>query len=730
SDDSGMPVVVMQFTVKNTSSKPVEAYLTGLLENAVCLDNRTTFSGKRINKIVNGKGFTFLECSVEKEEIKGEKRPDKTFEDWNKSDYTDWTTEGTAFGNGPIRKTDIPSYQGDVGGDTERVVNSHATAPGASTQDRDKAKGKLISNLFTIDRNYINFWIGGGSRKGQTCINLIVDNKVVHTKTGQDNNQMTLQSFFVKNWEGKEAHLEIVDSYDGGWGNIGIGKITFSDSPAASTNMENLPDFGTMGLALLGNPAEIAENKQPSALLNEKTFGTLGRKLTLASNQSSKVTFLISWFFPNLVDQKVGTGRYYSNKFNSAYSVAGYVSANFEKLSKLTRLWRDTWYDSTLPFWFLDRTFVNTSTLATSTCYRYSNGRFWAWEGVGCCQGTCTHVWHYAQAMARIFPDIERDIRQRVDLGLSLNLETGVSGFRGEYDKGLAIDGQSGTILRIYREHQMSADNTFLKTNWNKIKLMFNPLFIRDPNNDGILEGDQMNTLDRPWFGKISWLSSMYLAALRAGEAMAIEMGEPDFATRCRQIVVKGRKNMDEQLFNGEYYYQTGEPGKVGEVGSYDGCEIDQVLGQSWVFQVGLPRVLDEKNTKTALESLWKYNFALDAGLYRKQQGSGRVYAMEGEAGLLMCSWPKGDSKRVKVSYDFYFNECMTGFEYQAAGHMIGKGCLRRDWPSQKLFMTATMQPNAIHGMRLNVVTTMQGLWQAMAYIWRHVVLNTMGLKV
>ena len=678
SDDSGLPVVIMQFTVKNTSSKPVDANLTGLLENGVCLDNRATFSGKRINKIINNNGFTFLECSVEKDVITGNERPDKTFEDWNKTSYTNWTAEGTAFGNGPIKKTDIPSYQGDVGGDTEQVVNSHATAPGTSTQDKDKAKGKLISNLFTIDRNYINFWIGGGSHKGQTCINLIVDSKVVQTMAGQDNNQMTLQSFYVKDFTGREAHLEIVDSFEGGWGNIGIGKITFSDSPGASTNMENLPDYGTMGLALLGNPAEIVENNQPNAILSEKTSGQLGRKLILAPKQSSKVTFLISWFFPNLVDNKVGSGRYYSNKFNSAFSVANYVSSNFDRLDKLTKLWRDTWYNSTLPFWFLDRTFVNTSTLATSTCYRYANGRFWAWEGVGCCQGTCTHVWHYAQAMARIFPDIERDTRQRVDLGLSLNQETGISGFRGEYDRGLAIDGQSGTILRIYREHQMSMDNTFLKTNWNNIKLMFNPLFSRDSNNDGILEGDQMNTLDRPWFGKISWLSSIYLAALRAGEAMATEMGEPDFATRCRQIIEKGMKNIDEQLFNGEYYYQTGEPGKAGEVGSYNGCEIDQVLGQSWVFQVGLDRVLSEKNTKTALESLWKYNFALDAGLYRKTQGSGRVYAMEGEAGLLMCSWPKGDSKRVKVSYDFYFNECMTGFEYQAAGHMIWEGMLEK----------------------------------------------------
>ena len=75
--------------------------------------------------------------------------------------------EGTAFGSGPIKKSEIPSYQGDVGGDTARVVNSHATAPGDSVEAKDSATGKLTSREFKIERNFITFWIGGGKAPGE-----------------------------------------------------------------------------------------------------------------------------------------------------------------------------------------------------------------------------------------------------------------------------------------------------------------------------------------------------------------------------------------------------------------------------------------------------------------------------------------------------------------------------------------------------------------------------------
>ena len=672
-DDSSHPATVMQFTVKNTGSKALDVELTGRLENAVCLGHRN-LAGTRRNRIVHGAGFTFLECSAGTNPAPAAvaPRPDVLFEDWHQPTYQGWTAEGNAFGSGPILKKDIPAYQGDVGGDTERVVNSHASATGDVTV-RDNATGKLTSRPFKIERNFIQFWIGGGNHAGKTCLNLLVDGKVVQSATGQANNLMSVQQFDVQALAGKQAIIEIVDAQQGAWGNIGVGRITFTDKPAVSGALDKLPDFGTMGLALLGEVAGHTSG-DATAPLADKLVGQLGRSVALAPGKSAVWTFVLTWHFPNLQMHNLPGGRHYATTFASALAVAEGLAANFPRLYQETKLWRDTWYDSTLPYWFLDRTFLTLSTLATSTCFRFGNGRFYGWEGVGCCQGTCTHVWHYAHGPARLFPQLERDTRERVDLGLSLDAASGVSGFRGEFDRGLAVDGQCGTLLRIYREHQMAVDDGFLKRNWPNIKKMFDPLFKLDGNDDGLLEGAQMNTLDQAWFGKIAWLSSLYLAALRAGEAMATEVGETEFAGRCRAIAALGSKNIDAQLFNGEYYHQTADKNKAKTVGSFDGCEIDQVFGQSWAWQVGLGRILPQDHVKTALQSLWRYNFTPDVGPWRNANKPGRWYAMAGEGGLIMCTWPKGDAQRVQTGFDFYFNECMNGFEYQAAGHMLWEG--------------------------------------------------------
>ena len=689
-DDSSFPATVFRFTVKNTSSDLVEATLAGWLENVVCAQHRSTVANwSRRNQIVPGAKATFLNCSLESP-ASGADLPDVVIEDWSKPTYDGWTVEGTAFGSGPILKTDLPKYMGDVGGDTDRVVNSHATAPGDTPAARDAQTGKLTSAPFTIQRDYIKAWVGGGNNIEQVSFRIMVDGQPVVKTAGPNNNFMELRQFDVQAWKGKQATIEITDNGTGPWGNIGVGRIFQTGDP------KTFPDFGTMGLALLGEPAEQG---MPSGTTNgfggkaadadsvsgdQSLVGSVGRKLSLAPGQSATVDFVLTWHFPNLTIHRLGpVGRSYASKFASAQAVAQAIADDFPRLSAETRLWHDTWYDSTLPYWFLDRTFSSVSTLATSTPYRFANGRFYSWEGVGSCDGTCTHVWGYAHSIARTFPELERITREHVDYGISLDPATGVVGFRGEFNRGLAVDGQAGVLLRTYREHQMTADNAFLQRVWPQVKKAFDPLLALDADRDGILQGAQMNTLDLPWYGQVAWMSSLYVAALRAGEQMATEMGDADFAALCRSTADNGSQNITAKLFNGEYFINLLDPQHPDIVNSGTGCEIDQVFGQGWGWQLGLPRVLPEKETQSALQALWKYNFAPDVGPYMAAYREHRVYAAAGEAGTLLCTFPQPgwDYKQACAKSPAfavrYFNEVWTGTEHQVAGHMIWEGLVQ-----------------------------------------------------
>jgi hypothetical protein len=690
-EDSSLPATVMSFRVENTSDAAVDVLLEGELQNAVCLETKTQQVGLLHNRVVTHDVLTLLECSAgppKKAEVE-DPRPDIVFDDFERPRYERWTTEGTAFGDGPVDRKDIPDYQGDVGGVGNRVVNSHASAPGGNVTEKDGHVGTLTSKPFTIQRRFVQFFVGGGAHKDRTCVNLIVDDRVVASATGRDNNRMSRTAFNVGALEGQEARLQVVDQVGAGWGNIGIDQIVFTDRPLEDTAIEQQRDFGTMTLGILNaaneNTTSTADTSaaesvsSASADLAAPLTGRLGRHLHLEPGEAQEVAFLITWHFPNFRGHGVGNtlvGHWYASRFESAAAVARYLAANFARLAGHTRLWVETWYDSTLPYWLLDRTMANTSTLATTTCYRFRDGRFWAWEGIGCCQGTCTHVWHYAQAPGRLFPEIERIERERVNFGIGqhpdggIGMRTGLSGSNHHAD-----DGHCGRVLGVYREHQMSADDAFLRRLWPNVKRAIQFMIARDGNGDGLLEGAQPNTLDASWYGKISFISSLYLAMLKAGEAMASEMGDEAFAEQCREIAELGATSIME-TFNGEYFVQIEDPAHKDKIGVGSGCYIDQVFGQTWAHWVGLGTLFDRPRQLSALRALWKYNFVPDVGPFRKRFEAGRWYAMAGDAGLIMCSWPKGGKNAAfKNHWQYgYFNECMTGFEYQAAAHMIWEG--------------------------------------------------------
>jgi uncharacterized protein (DUF608 family) len=415
-----------------------------------------------------------------------------------------------------------------------------------------------------------------------------------------------------------------------------------------------------------------------SSPADQPLIGGVAQSLSLEPGASGTMPFVVAWHFANTIETVKGaeTGHGYGKRFKDAAEVAQNVAGNFSRLDQTTRLWNATWYDSTLPYWFLERSIIPLGSLASPTCYRFADGRFYTYEGIRSCWGHPNHVWHYAQAHARLFPELEQDVIERVWYGFGFKPD-GSMAYRGEYGGDSAIDGHCGVILAVLRAHQTNPNGDFLKRLWPRVKKSIEYANANDRDGDGLLDTPKLTTLDEPWYGVIPWTSSLYIAALKAGEQMALEMGDPEFAADCRDRAEKGRAAMDAKLFNGEWFVQIPDPENPKKLGAYETVHIDQVMGQGWAWQVGLGRVLNEDTTHSALRSLWKYNFARNLDAFDAQANpKGRPYYADGEGGMILTANALGRETPYGVSSEFacYLNETMNGFEYQVAAHMIAEG--------------------------------------------------------
>jgi non-lysosomal glucosylceramidase len=589
------------------------------------------------------------------------------------------------------------------------VITHHTPVEGAQGQYfvdslmfcNEAPTGKLTSKSFVIGRPYLTFLIGGGKNPEQECMNLLIDGKIVRNATGQNDEILRPASWDVKDLLGKTAQLQILDQSSTDEGHIMVDNIAFADSPGAMITIKDQTDVGNMALACIGDTSEVAAQviggktsdnslDAPAADTAEmktsvedksKLVGALRRTFTLAPGEKKTVSYIVAWYFPNPLNLGLSTptNRQYGGRFKSAGDVVDHIAANFDRLTKATRDGHDTWYDSTLPFYFLDRTFLNASTLATSTSYLIGDGRFYGYEGRYSCPGTCTHVWGYQQAMGYLFPDLEKAIMEKVEFvpKLGMNEQGGVA-MRAEFDPNTPVDGQCGIILRTYLAHRMSANDSFLQRNNASVKKAADYLINNfDKNHEGILEGAQSNTMDASWYGKITWLSLYYQAALRAAAEMADASNDSGYANSLRTIADKGRAYVEDQLFNGEYFIQQPDPAHPESPGTFTGCPLEQLMGQNWAYQVGLGDIVDHAKSLTALNSIWKFDYTTDVAPYRDVFKEGRWLAAAGEGGLIMCTFPHGGEDVLKKGASWasdYANECWPGSEYEITSLMMWDG--------------------------------------------------------
>ncbi len=419
---------------------------------------------------------------------------------------------------------------------------------------------------------------------------------------------------------------------------------------------------------------------------NETDIGTLGLRATIEPGESVRLPFILAWHFPNLenywnLEEAVRgkrVGNHYATRFGDAWDAARHTAANLERLESQTRLYHDTLFESTLPDFVLDAVSSQVSTLRTTTCLRTADGVFHAFEGcadrAGCCPLDCTHVWNYAQAPAFLFPQLERGARRtdfanntRPDGDMAFRTLIPVTDVLWQHAP--AADGQLGTVIRLYREWQLSGDEAFLRELWPQARRALEFAWTAwDRERTGLIERAQHNTYDIEFYGPNPLTSIIYLGALRAGEEMARALGEEGAADEYRRVFERGRDGVASRLWNGEHFVQRLDDLDEHRYQFGRGCLSDQLLGE-WMARVaGLGRLLPEDLIRQALRSIFAHNFRSGLGDHANPQ---RVYALNDEAGLLLCSWPQGGRPR----YPFpYAHEVWTGIEYQVAAHLIYEG--------------------------------------------------------
>ncbi len=433
-------------------------------------------------------------------------------------------------------------------------------------------------------------------------------------------------------------------------------------------------------------------------------FGSLTVELDVPAGGEAEAVFLLAWHFPNRRTwSPKGTpddliGNYYTARWGDAWAVAEDFSTRAAGLETRTVEFVRVFAESSLPAEVKEAALFNLSTLRTQTCFRTPDGRFFGFEGSsntsGCCWGSCTHVWNYEQATAFLFGELARSMRETEFLEatdaqglMSFRVRLPIDRAR-EYGKA-AADGQMGTIMKAYREWNMSGDDAWLGRLFPAVKRALSFAWIAggwDADRDGVMEGCQHNTMDVEYYGPNPQMELWYLGALRAAEEMAKRTGDKPFAKLCRELFEKGRAWTDANLWNGEYYeHRVQPPRSVDDVapslrldmGAKDitepdyqlakGCLVDQLVGQTIAHVCGLGYLVDPAHVRTTLRSILKYN--TQTGFF-DHFNCLRSFVLGDETALLMASYPKG---RPRNPFP-YFTEVMTGFEYTAAAGLIYEG--------------------------------------------------------
>jgi non-lysosomal glucosylceramidase len=459
---------------------------------------------------------------------------------------------------------------------------------------------------------------------------------------------------------------------------------------------------GAVQRALAGLRATMPVPARPSPP-GATWAGALIAPLVVGPRETATVEFVIAWRFPNrhadfdqfgelpVPSPPAWLGNRYCVTFADVADVISHYQRHRGELRRDTDRWCEEIFDSALPRAVVDVLGRQPSLIRSPTTFRSADGAFFGFEGMlgestlnwngnigGSCPLNCTHVWNYEQAVASLFPELERsmrdtdwDVLQAPDGYLPHRVRLPLTSPQ-LFDVPIggpvrpALDGMLGAVLKTLREAQHGGGTDLLVRRLPQMRRLVDYVAQRwDAAGSGVLTGDQPVTYDISLHGPNMFVGSLWLAALRAMQEALGSTGQSAEAAEFGRRFRASAEAYDGLLYNGEYYAQRA----VGE--DYDfgaGCLSDQLLGQWWAHSLGLGYLLPPEHVRSALAAIVRHNFREDFSGFTHGY---RVFADGSDAGLVICSWPQGGRPSVPVRYA---DEVWTGVEYQVAAHCFREG--------------------------------------------------------
>ncbi len=347
-----------------------------------------------------------------------------------------------------------------------------------------------------------------------------------------------------------------------------------------------------------------------------------------------------------------------------------YLAQNQEELAGRTLGFQEDFYNSSLPLFVLNQVNSQFNTFITSSIFS-KKGTFAIREGMTPEKpwgpfGTIDVSLYGSSSIIALFPELQKSMMHahrriqseegEIHHGLQADIDLELNGTWGVFHR---IDLVPNYIQMVLRDYFWTGDREYLDAMWPSVTRGIDYILTsRDKDHDMMpdMEGIMCSYDNFPMYGLASYIQSQWLAAMASVKKAALVTGDKKTGKLAGEILGKGTRLMDEQLWNGSYYMLSNDYN--GEKGADDGVLTDQLVGQWVAHQSGLGHLVDPVRVKSALASVMAYSFREDFGLRN-------------------CTWPATPDLFPIHESNLWVdqaNTCWTGVELGFASLLLYEG--------------------------------------------------------